>query len=234
MSPARPSGPAQKWAVAFVLALAAITIVAGARIALVLSATPTEYWLTELYALVQMGVPVDTATLHRAEQLSKYLDDPAFVLTRLPACTEDASNNAGTCLEVIDAGLSAIPTSGELWLARAHMLLAGGYADEEFLAALRESYRYAPREGWIAGQRVVLALGAYQLLPDELKQKAREDLELVLTASTLVQPLVDAYVDNPRFREIAKSAVEQISTEGQASFLYFVTSRTNILPDDPR
>jgi hypothetical protein len=210
------------------LATAAIAVAAIIRIALVLSVTPTGYWLAELYALVQSDSPADPAKQQRATWLSKYLSDPALALTRLPGCADQGTpGKFDSCLEVVDAGLEALPASAELWLERARLLLASGRADSPFLTALRESYRNGSREGWVAGQRVVVALGAYRLLPEDLKQKVGEDLELVLASPSLSEPLVQAYIANPHFREIAKSAIGQISTIGQARFIESVMSKTN-------
>ena len=225
-------GRRREFARRFVLFVILLAIIASAaslvRLGAVLAATPRAAWLEEVPTLTSQPAS-DPEVAARAAWLARFIDDPAFVMARLPECQSLAASAAdrARCVDIIDDGLRPLPASGELWLARAVALLQSGSFGDGPFDALRLSYRFAPKEGWIASSRVVTALRLYPLLPDDLKKDAVDDLNLILTYD-FTQPLVDAYVGDPTLRNAAQDALQGLDAKRLGFFLYKIRQKTGM------
>jgi hypothetical protein len=207
-----------------------VGVTATLRMAVVLAATPPSVWLAEFPPLVGGAIGTNPGVPLRAERIAQSINDPALVRSRLAACEaagkggEGGSTPATSCLAVLDAGLRAAPASGELWLTKADLLLRTEGFGPSVIAALRQSYSAARREGWIASSRVVFGLKLFPLLPDDLKTAAAGDLVLVLNYPVHARALMRAYVDDTALRQAAAPALEQLSPSLVDKFVRAVRS----------
>jgi TPR repeat protein len=74
------------------------------------------------------------------------------------------------------AAIKRNPADGQLWLELALLEAAKDGGTQQLLGALEASYKLAPREGWIARDRLLLALQLWPELPQELKDLAVYDV----------------------------------------------------------
>lgn len=223
-----------------VLGLAAAGIVVGGvavlRLGAVVSATPASLWLEPYPRLVDTGTPVDEATRSRAEFLAGVLGDASLMRGAIDSCVRaavraDAGDNAmGRCLGTIDRALDAMPSSGELWLEKARLLLVSGESGGPVFDALRNSYRVSPKEGWIAGGRVVLGLRIYPSLPVDLQERVKDDFRLVMIHPRLSAALVNTYAVDAAFRQSAAAALEGASESDVRAFAELVHDRLELWP----
>jgi len=88
--------------------------------------------------------------------------------------------------------------------------------------ALRNSYRTAPVEGWVASERVVLGLRLFPALPPDLQDGVRSDLALVLRETGLSQPLVDAYAGDALLRSAASAPLHALPADAMQGFVRMV------------
>lgn len=218
-----------------VLVLAVLGLSVGAlatlRLAAVVLATPTTLWLQSYPRLLDGGRQDDAGWRSRAKSLTPLLNDPALMRARLEICVPESETDAaraaesGSCLLEIDNALRLTPTAADLWLVKAHLLLAGGEFGEPVFDALRVSYRVAPREGWIAAGRVVIGLRIFPLLPADLQDRVKHDLAIVLTYPTLSAPLVEAYTSDLTLRRAAAPALVDLPDQQFAAFAEIVRDR---------
>ena len=134
---------------------------------------------------------------------------------------EDADDRTA-CLAQINEALQASPSNGELWFFKASTLAAEGDFGEAMMNALRNSYRTAPVEGWIASERVILGLRLFPILPPDLQGGVRSDLELVLGEPRLSQPLVDAYAGDSTLRAPAAVPLHALPADAMQRFVRMV------------
>lgn len=216
----------RKLVVSIFLAAAAVCALASLRLAAVVLATPSAFWLVEFAPTLQVGIVVDPATKARANRLASVIRDPQLAMARFPDCEvarADTPARAPTsvvyCANVIDAGLTAAPILGEFWLRKAELIAGQGYEDSSLFEAMRNSYLTAPREGWIAGTRVVLGLRLFRILPDELKKSLIGDLVLVAGDHSLSGTLVQAYIADPAVRATLLDLLDQIPSPQKSTLL---------------
>jgi hypothetical protein len=225
----------------FALTLATVGLLLGAMAALrlgaIVSATPASLWLDPYPRLVDPASPVDNATRSRAEFLAGVLGDASLMRSAIDLCIRGAHAAAGPdesesvrCLSVIDQALRSMPSSGELWLAKARLLLVDGQDGEPVFDALRNSYRVSAREGWIAGGRVVLGLRIFPLLPPDLQERVKNDFRLVMTHPSLSAALVGAYAVDPGLRQTAAPALLELPAEEVRAFAELVHDRIEPAP----
>jgi len=224
-------------AMALVATGATLGLLACLRLAATLADTPSSLWLVEYSPLALAAVSVNERTRERAEQLATTISDPALVTARLAGCrtspwggTEairsQVVRDAGVeCAAVVNDGLLALPVSGELWLKRAMLAAETGEPDDHLFEALRKSFQTAPREGWIAGSRLVIGLRLYSALPEDLKALVTSDLRLVLSDQGLMAPLVDAVVTDEELRRTTLAALASLPVEGQYAFVTAVRAK---------
>jgi hypothetical protein len=79
--------------------------------------------------------------------------------------------------------LSTSPLSGDLWLVAARLRRRLNGFDETAAHYLEASFRYAPREEFLALDRLVLSSQVSPLLSDEVKELAKRDGVLVRSSS---------------------------------------------------
>ncbi len=223
-----------------VLGLAAIGVVIGIvstlRLGAVVAATPRGELFDELLRLADPAVTVGQGAADLADALSARLNDPALFRARMAFCEQaapalaDAGPDAGgaadptyqRCLDAIDDALRAGPSSGELWLYKAMVLAEASEVDEQTIAALRNSYRMSPREGWIATARSILGLRLYPLLPGDLQDDVRADLVMVMNNFTFAPTLAAAYAQDFSLRSAGAAALEMLPPDLLARFIRLV------------
>jgi hypothetical protein len=196
-----------------------VGVTAVARLGVVVAATPPAVWLDGYPRFVDLSLPIDPSRASLADAAANLVQDPALIRARLGLCQQrsDAEDPAGQCIRVVDDALRAAPSSGELWLFKADRLMRAGQLAGS-LAALRQSYRMAPREGWIASARVVLGLQLYPLLPRDLQVATTDDLALVLELEEFLPPLRDAYGRDAALRAASVKAIDDLPPASRAEF----------------
>ncbi len=193
---------------------------ASVRLAAVVLATPTATWLDQVPLLVDPEHDDDAQMARRAAAVSNVIADPLLFTPQAAVCNSRDADDVAACGRILDAALAAAPASGELWLFKARVLAFNARYDETTLAALRNSYRFAPREGWIAADRVVLGLTLYPLLPADLRSDVAADLHLVLSLPTrFAAPLATAYAGNEHLRVAATDALHVLSADDLNRFV---------------
>lgn len=205
--------------IALSLVIAVIGGLLGARLVLVSLATPSEIWLTEFTPMVAAGDTRIASPI--ANIVAPIVRDPAVVRTRLMECAarDVPRGEADPCLAIVEEGLVMLPTSAELWLERARILAGDGLFDDRFFESLRKSFEAAPREGWIAAQRLPFLLRHEARLPPDLIDLMRADLMMILGDWDLAGPIAAAYVADPFFRDSTWAFVEQHASLEQQQWL---------------
>lgn len=199
----RPVG----WIVVVMSALIAV------RMAAVLAATPSQYWLEEFVPLTRGEAG---GTVIPADGLTGLIDDPALARSLIGDCIAESASPLSEvrdeCFSAISYGLAASPASSELWFALARYYVAIGALDERLAGALEASYATGPREGWIAAERLPFALRMVEFLPDSLISEIGRDISLVVSNRQLATPLIEAYIANPFLRVSSWPVIEQFAT----------------------
>lgn len=222
-----------------VLGLATVGLVLGAlatfRLGAVVSATPANLWLDPYPRLVDLNASIDEGTRDRAAFLATVLGDPTLLRGAIDLCirgggSSGAGGTPAECLETIDTALRAVPSSGELWLQKARLLLMSDGLGEPVYESLRNSYRVSPKEGWIAASRVVVGLRIYGSLPKDLRDHVKDDMGLVMQRRNLSAAVVAVYANDPSFREAARPALEDLSPTLVNAFAELVGDRFEAPP----
>jgi hypothetical protein len=203
-----------------------VTVLAMARLAILIGATPPALRLIDFHSLAAAGAPVDDVTQRRAEYAAGLLADAELVPARLAGCRlgSAASPQSGdpACLDIVDQGLAAYPSSGELWWERARLLYNQRNLGDAFVDALRKSYRSSPREGWIASSRVLVGLRVYSILPEDLREYVRSDVAAALSSDQYAEPLVAAVASDERLIATVLPIIESLPEGRQQNFLWLV------------
>lgn len=210
-----------------------ITSVATIRLAAVTATTPTNVWENEYSPLVDAAVKVDPARLNWARSLSSQISDAGLFRATEVVCFRaapaQAASEAGKradqyadCLLEIDHALQAAPSNGELWLFKATTLAADGEFGQSMMNALRNSYRTAPVEGWIASMRVVFGMRLFPALPPDLQEQVASDLQLVLNFPSLSKPLITAYTADSAMRVAAAALLRALPIGEMQRFVHLV------------
>lgn len=203
-----------------------IGALATARLAAVVAATPMAMWLVEFPRLIDPTRPVSPSTAKQASSLAWIIADPLLLPAQFATCVPTSvgalpSVNLDHCLSVVNAALAANPASGEVWLHKAVMFANLGTFGPAW-SALRNACRTAPREGWIATERVIFGLRLYPALSDDLKLCIDRDLQLVLTWPLLAEPLARAYATDPLLRASAALPLRALPPEDISRFVNLV------------
>ena len=209
--------------VVLVVTLAGLLVGAGAslRLAAVVSATATNQRLVEYPRWVDPSARVDSGTQARAEWLAHFFRNPAIyavglthcVFVELPSADGQTDRLSTACETVLDEVIRSNPSSGELWLFKARALLRTGRPMHSVADALGNSYFVTPNEGWIAGGRVVLGMALFPLLPADLQQHVKSDLENVLEYPRLSEGLISRYLGDPAFRRAAAPVLQGLPAD---------------------
>jgi len=196
------------------LVIALIGAAATLRLAIVVAATPLSLWLVEVPRLIDWRFAEDTALASRARAAATRVSDPVEFTSQIGACARPTDQADTTCSQLVDNALTSDPSSGELWLFKAWEQLRSGDLGASTWDALRNSYRFAPREAWLAADRVVVGLRVFPLLPDDLRNDVVSDLHLLLGSwSSQSAPLVQAYAADERLRDTATDALHSLSAD---------------------
>jgi hypothetical protein len=224
-----------KYALIAVAVGAMVAALATIRLAAIIWATPMAIWAEAYPPLFDPTVKVDPGTERWALWLSSRIADAGLIRATSSVCLGLAQGQGGSvspqraddptaCLTEINKALLASPSNSELWFFKASMLAAEGEFDEAMMNALRNSYRTAPVEGWIASGRVILGLRLFPVLAPELQERVRSDLKLVLGEPPLSQPLVDAYSKDSTLRASAALPLRALSADEMQMFVSMVHS----------
>lgn len=194
----------------------AIGLVSTFRLAAVVAATPTAKLFDEPLMLIDPDVVIEWDASARAEAIAERIGDPSLFRARFRSCRTDPDTlevDFPVCLAAIDDGLRAGPSSGELWLYRAQILAASGEFGNALIESLRNAYRMAPHEGWIATPRVIFAMRIYPLLPEDLKAEVDADLRQVIADGRLSHVVARAYAGDPAMREAGGAALRALPSD---------------------
>ncbi len=209
-----------------VMSLACLSagIVATARLGIVVAATPGPLLLVEPVRYIEPSVRADAATIARADVAASLLNDAGLIRARIEHCTgeEGEAVEPAECLAVVDDALRAAPSSGELWLLRASLLVQFGEFGAPFQTALANCFAVAPREGAVVVPRLGLELRLYPILSAELQKQARTDLAGVLADRIQAHALAEEYARDPVMREVAKPAFDGMPPKLVTRFAAFV------------
>jgi hypothetical protein len=88
------------------------------------------------------------------------------------ASAQERSSEQVELIQAIRNSLSCAPADGFLWLAMYFIGVNEKGLDSESINALRQSYRVAPHEGWIALKRSRVAFAGFNQLPPDLGEAA--------------------------------------------------------------
>lgn len=187
------------------------------RLAVVVSATPSDLWLSEFEPLASaQRPPVNDGWAARA---AEWISDPGIARALIGNCVaESVTPNPearARCMTAVDYGLDALPGSSELWFAKASLLANQGILDERFAEALLNSYSTGALEGWLAADRLPFALRRRGFLPDDISDEIGGDVALVLANRALASPLIQAYIADPFLRDATWEIIERYSTLDQ-------------------
>jgi hypothetical protein len=219
---------ARAFTLAVIVAAVLVAAFASLRLAAVVSALPPAAWLDQVPLAVDPGHDDDPQVAGRAAAIANVIADPLLFGPQAAVCDSHEPDDVATCERLLTAALAAAPASGELWLYKARVLAFNAQDDETMLAALRNSYRFAPREGWIAADRVVLGLTLYPLLPADLRSDVVGDLHLVLSLpSRFTTPVATAYATNQHVRTAADAALHLLAADDLNRFVARVRSHLN-------
>jgi len=171
-------------AIALVLSLCGMVF--SLRTLLIEATVPYELWLADTtYFSLSNAETASPSLLSR--QHFPWLSDARLVYAGYSECTrrrraaQAADDHAAEvqakrdCLRTLTTAVEKAPADGKLWfeIARQTADLVG-FAPS-VARALENSYRTAPREGWIARYRLQFALSNWEKLSDEIKGKAIGD-----------------------------------------------------------
>jgi hypothetical protein len=201
----------------YVLVLLAAGLVIGfastLRLGAVVAATPTSLLFDEPLRLIDPDAEIGWDARARADAISERIGDPGLVRARVRSCQPDGETGQidfEACLAAIEDGLAAGPASGELWLYKAMMMARSGEFGPGMADALRNAYRMAPHEGWIATPRVIFGLQLYPLLPDDVQEEVKADLVQIIGEGRLSHEVARAYALDPGVRDAGGAAVRSL------------------------
>jgi hypothetical protein len=215
-----PNRAARAFALAILIGATLVTAFASFRLAAVVSALPPATWFDQVPLAVDPGHDDDPQTARRAAAVANVIADPLLFGPQAAVCDSRADDDLAACDRLLAAALAAAPASGNLWLFKARVLAFNGRYDEPMLTALRNSYRFAPREGWIAAERAVLGLTVYPLLPADLRSDVVADLHLLLSLpGRFAAPVAAAYAANEHLRTAGADALHLLSADDLNRFV---------------
>lgn len=124
------------------------------------------------------------------------------------------------CLSILQNLLRDNPSDGRLWLevARLRSVSVEGL-DDDALDALRRSYEYARREGWIRQVRTNFVVSVWKGLTPELQTTASADILEALQDYHFVVYLCNIYRTNPIVRVAIREVIERAPDEIQRNFV---------------
>jgi len=93
--------------------------------------------------------------------------------------TRQAEERLRSLRSSVKRALNCVPTDGFLWFIQYWSAVNQGGQVTDHLEDLRLSYKLAPFEGWVA-LRSPYVLAIYDLLPDDLKQSARNEFVAIV------------------------------------------------------
>ncbi len=129
------------------------------------------------------------------------------------------------CLAIIDQMLNSDPANGRLWLEKAKVLAGESGLDEQAITALKKSYEYSGREGWVSIVRAKFALSVWSGLPEDMQETAAKNLIATITDDLTQMPkIVDLYAQNPLARAGITAVIAKAPVEMQQRFLYLLRS----------
>ena len=128
--------------------------------------------------------------------------------------------------------VAAAPTVGLAWtVAAAYSGELGDVAG--FNQQLRQSWRGAPHEQWIAELRVALTEQYFASADTDIRGQEVSDLAILVQSQRGIKSLAKRYVDDLAFRERVTAVVETLPPADQVRFLHEVqaAARAEARPD---
>ncbi|MGY2047786.1 hypothetical protein [Methylobacterium sp. JK268] len=117
-----------------------------------------------------------------------------------------------------DAILACFPRDGMGWLSKAWVALQRGGPSEAAFRALRNSYAFAPHEGWLGVRRNRLVLLRYGVLPADLRERALREFADLL-ASRFVDECVSTFLQaDPPLRTLLLGTLDPVPTIWKTKF----------------
>ena len=178
--------PIKRAALSIALVLSVCGLVLSLRTLLIEATVPYQLWLKDTTFFSLSDVEGGPPSLLSPDDLP-WIFDVRLVHGGYSECTrkklqaQAVGNDAAViqakldCLHILKIAVENAPTDGKLWfeIARHTADLAG--VTSNVVRALENSYRTAPREGWIARHRLQFALHNWKDLPEATKDKAIRD-----------------------------------------------------------
>lgn len=123
-----------------------------------------------------------------------------------------------SCKGIVDAITKASPNNTYAWYFQAYLAHQYG-SDNEFNAALLQSYESGPTEQWIAELRVPLAERGLVSLNTQALKGHKNDLGLLVQSRRGIGSIARRYVRDPEFRARITDVVETLPQTAQQHFL---------------
>jgi len=124
----------------------------------------------------------------------------------------------GSCQDVISSITEAAPNNAYAWYFQAYLALSNG-SEDEFNAALLNSYEFGPAEQWIAELRVPMAERGMASLDAQALNGHLNDLGLLVQSRRGIKSIARRYVRDPDFRGRLTDVVETLPQSAQQRFL---------------
>jgi hypothetical protein len=124
------------------------------------------------------------------------------------------------CLAIINRMLSAAPANGRLWLEKAKLISEESGLDDDAIFALKKSFEYSAREGWVIDVRLKFLLSVWIGLTPEL-----QDLTISTFLASIaddisgVQSLATIYEESPLAHAGIAALIDKAPVDVQRRFL---------------
>jgi TPR repeat protein len=160
--------------------LSVVGLLFSMRVLLVEATRPYTLWLDGV-RLFQPGILAGSpAPLISPRLLKPWITDSSMLQGEYASCltavkTAQSQDNLliarRACLHVLRAAVSGAPADGKLWLEIAIATAVLDGFGPQAVEALKHSYETAPREGWVAKNRLQFTLINWESLPEEIKDR---------------------------------------------------------------
>jgi hypothetical protein len=142
-------------------------------------------WSVTRFAAARGDLGFDAA---RAESLRGWVGTPglggeALTASLAPLTDPVDAQSARSRATDLTGLVSVRPLSSQDWLSLAAMRLVAGQPQKEIIAALEMSWLTGPNEGPVMAQRGLFGLLQWEVLPEDVRKRALDDLAAAILAS---------------------------------------------------
>jgi hypothetical protein len=135
-------------------------------------------------------------------------------------CLKDSNpETSAQCTVLLERLVQENPANGRLWLELARVRGRETGVDAKSLAALRNSYKFAPREYWIIKVRTKFALSIWSGLTVELHDLARTEILTAMSDPKFLDLLAEIYSTSPLAQAGITEILPQATVDQQHNFL---------------